>query len=64
MYAARGTAAVSLYDGAIQFEDAVRATERVEERPIVHVLDGVVGAVVRAPAREAAQVIALVEVLA
>ena len=52
------------YDGSIQLEDAIRAAQRVQQRPVVHVLDRVIGAVVRAPARKAAQVIALVEVLA
>jgi hypothetical protein len=34
----------------------------MEQRPVVHVLDRVVGPVVRAPAREAEQVVAGVEV--
>ena len=54
---------VSFVDGAIQLEDAIRTAERVHQRPVVHVLDGIVGSVVRTPAREAQQVIALVEVL-
>ena len=54
---------VSFVYGAIQLEDAIRSAERVHQRPVVDMLDGVVGTVVRAPAREAEQVIALVEVL-
>ena len=54
---------MTFVDSAVQLEDAVRAAERMQQGPVVDVLDGVIGAVVRAPAREAAQVIALVEVL-
>jgi hypothetical protein len=54
---------VAFVDRAVQIADAIGGAERVEQRPVVHVLDGVVRAVVRTPAREAAQVVARVEVL-
>ena len=48
---------------AKQIEDIVMSTERVEDRPIGAVLDGVIGPVIAAPAFDAQEPAALVEVL-
>src|SRR6202008_1145984 len=54
---------VTFVDRAIELEYAIRAAERVEQGPVVDMLDGVVGTVVRAPAWKAEQVVARVEIL-
>ena len=53
----------SLVTLGVHLQDVVAGAQRVQLRPAVEVLEGVVGAVVRAPAHEALQVAAVVEVL-
>ena len=53
---------VALHAAPVQRQHPLGAAQRVEVRPVGHVLGGVVGAVQRPPAREALEVAALVEV--